>query len=326
MTIIVCLLSKSYGVSSALQIILFHTAIWWMSRDVAFVINGRTRVNRRSLMMYSSVTFMILVSVIFAIRIATVPNNFSCDILRNQTSQAINYITLAYPRSQIKNRYEHTQLNNIINGKMSNIIWITTVTWANTTGQQNKIIITDGSSWLYISDLTGTKPLTEQKQLAPKSTPQTETNDANDALKNLSPDTNENINSNNENTDNANILDNLTHNAADISWEEDTWILAPQWILWKLEFYENMIINNVVNDKSLVDKWICEYTFEQVKTRQKHPEFLISSIILLFAILYPFFRFIFYIVGFIWRLLLLILSKFWIYNIAAYYQKVEKIE
>ena len=93
-----------------------------MSKDIQFVINDRIKTDRRNLMMYSSSAFIILISVIFAIKIATVPSSFSCDVIRNQTSQAINYITLAYPRSQVKERYQSTQLDNIINGKMSNII------------------------------------------------------------------------------------------------------------------------------------------------------------------------------------------------------------
>ncbi len=329
-SIIICILSKSYDITSALQILLFHIAIWYMSKDIQFVINDRIKTDRRNLMMYSSSAFIILISVIFAIKIATVPSSFSCDVIRNQTSQAINYITLAYPRSQVKERYQSTQLDNIINGKMSNIIWIDdNLSWINQTGTTGKIFMTNGSSW-YISDLSGNQPnnnLSNDIETKNNTKPNIDTkspNIQNQILQNLSPNDTQTSSQNNDS-----ILTNMTHNAANIwSWLDniDIWDSSSQWILWKLQYFEKIIINNVINDRSMVDKWICEYTYDQVKMRQKHPEFLISSIILLFAILYPFFRFIFYIIGFLWWLLLILLCKLWIYKTNIYYEKVEKLE
>lgn len=323
MSAIVILLSQSFDYSSMIQIILFHVAIWWMSRDMDFVINGRINVNRRSLMMYSSTTFIMLVSVIYAIRIWTVPNDFSCDILRNQTNNAVNYVILAYPRNKVNERFDNSSLNNIINGKMSNVIWTFAESWDINSWDiiEKQINISDWSTWPNISDLT-------TNQLKVLNTPETsiqvwaneQTTDDIATDKNIIQNLIKEKAKNNSNSNN--ILSNLTHNAADI---KNTWEIS-WWLIWKLEYIKIMLIDNLIKDKSIADKWICEYIYEQVKVRQNHPEFLISSIILLFAILYPFFRFLFYIVWFLGRLILFLLCKLWLYKISIYYEKVEKIE
>ena len=322
MSVIVTLLSQSFDYSSILQILLFHAAIWWMSWDMDFVINGRINVNRRSLMMYSSITFIMLISIIYAIRIWTVQSNFSCEILRNQTNEIINEITLAYPRNKANERFNNSSLNNIINGKMSNILWI----WFDKSGDiyksndMNRISIDNWINWINISELN-TRPIEWSKTSNElKKVKDKEINKQSNILQNLSLNNNELW----SDKDSWNISDNLTHNTADINkWYN--WNMTND-IIWKLEYIKNIIINNIINDKSIADKWICEYIYEQVKLRQDHPEFLISSIVLLFAILYPFFRFLFYIVWFVWRLILLILSKIWLYKISIYYEKVEKLE
>ena len=324
MSMIVSLLSKSFDYSSILQILLFHAAIRWMSRDMDFVINGRINVNRRSLMMYSSTTFIILISVVYAIRIWTVPNNFSCDVLRNQTNDAVNYVTLTYPRNKANERFDNSSLNNIINGKMSNILWISfsdsgdaTVTW---NINKEYVNISDWLTWANISDLNTNQLKNINTIKNSTETENKEVTNNNDILLNLT--TSKDASTTNAN--NNDILWNLTHNAPSIS----TWYIAdmPEWIIGKLEYLKSTIIDNLIKDKSIADKWICEYIYEQVKVRQNHPEFLISSVILLFAILYPFFRFLFYIVWFLGRLVLLLLCKLWLYKINIYYEKIEKIE
>ena len=259
------------------------------------------------------------------------PNNFSCDVLRWQTNQIINYATLAYPRNKANERFEKSPLNNIINGKMSNILGVPS-SGNISSGNSEYIYISDWASWADISQMknpaiwsVGQASKTEPK-LIEKANP--EEAKQNNILNNLKSNSDHSDSSNNGNnwwrSDWWSILDNLTHDSANIyiSWD----LTIPNDILWKLEYIKNIITNNIINDKSIVDKWICEYIYEQVKIRQSHPEFLISSIVLLFAILYPFFRFLFYIVGFVWRVLLLILCKLWLYNISIYYEKVEKIE
>lgn len=326
MSFIIILLSKNFNYNHIIQVILFHIAIWYMSRDVNSVVANRISVNTRSLMMYSSITFMVMISLTYAMRIATVKDWFSCDVLKTQTSQIIDYITLQYPRSEISNIISNIQISNPLDIKMSEILWIsiynsweTNISWNNNAS----IIISDWSSGIYVSDLYGTY---QQVSLPPvNSTIQNKSNQiqtptsSQSILNNLYVDSTQNTEANNIND--ASILNNLVHESAPTEQTSNS-----IWIIWLLKNREKAIVENTLKDKSLVDKGICEYIYEQVKIRQSNPQFIVSTIVLLFAILYPFFRFLFYIVGFVWRLILLILKQMWIYKIESYYQKIEKIE
>ena len=109
------------------------------------------------------------------------------------------------------------------------------------------------------------------------------------------------------------IYDNIYNETNQFSW----------WILWKIDWIKSQIIDNVLEDKELVDQWICEVMIDKISERYDEPWFRLSVITLLFLLLWPSFRFIFFI---IWVLSFIF---FWILNMIKVYKfeiKMDEVE
>ncbi len=96
-------------------------------------------------------------------------------------------------------------------------------------------------------------------------------------------------------------------------------------ILWLIENYKIKLIDSVIKDKKVVDKWVCNFMITQIKDRYNKPSFKFSVILLLTLLLWPFLRFALYIVWVINFIIFKILNFLKVYRFILKTDEVEEI-
>lgn len=107
------------------------------------------------------------------------------------------------------------------------------------------------------------------------------------------------------------------------TWAKD--IVYEKWILWKIEKMKVDLIKTF-SDKKNVDSWICSYTIEQIASRYEKPSFKFSVITLLFFLLWPFMRIIFFIISVLNLLIFAIARLLKVYKFQYVLEEVEELE
>jgi len=93
-----------------------------------------------------------------------------------------------------------------------------------------------------------------------------------------------------------------------------------------IDEYRDIIINQVFEDNRSINIWICDYMLWEINKRYNKPAFQFSLIFLMYLLLYPFLRIIFWIMTAIWIFLFKILLKLNIYKIKKVLKEVEELE
>ena len=106
--------------------------------------------------------------------------------------------------------------------------------------------------------------------------------------------------------------------------EKSTWTIYS-WILWKINWYKQIMFDQVMEDNELVNMGTCDFLLWEIKKRYDKPTFKFSVILLSFLLLYPFLRLTTYIVSVISYLLYHVLKIFNIYRKRKIEIQVEEI-
>lgn len=97
------------------------------------------------------------------------------------------------------------------------------------------------------------------------------------------------------------------------------------WIVNKFEWYKQLMFDQVIQDKDLVNMWTCDFMLKEIQKRYNNPTFKFSVILLSFLLLYPFLRLATYIVNLIWYIVYNILKVFNIYRKKKVNKEIEEI-
>ncbi len=106
-----------------------------------------------------------------------------------------------------------------------------------------------------------------------------------------------------------------------IQWEAYTW-----WLLWTIDSWKNQFVDNVMQDREIVDQWVCEVFIDQISERYDQPWFRASVIVLLFLLLWPSFRFVFFVIWILSFIFFKILNLLKIYQFELQTDEVENIK
>ena len=96
--------------------------------------------------------------------------------------------------------------------------------------------------------------------------------------------------------------------------------------LIKLKFWKNIIINQIMENKKILDKSLCKTIVQNIKEKYTNPHFQITVIFLIFLLFYPFIRVFLYIlsvINFIWFKMM---NWVKIYQFKTIVEDVESIE
>lgn len=114
-----------------------------------------------------------------------------------------------------------------------------------------------------------------------------------------------------------------------LSWSIVSWDfkkISSNWIIWKIEQLKYELLDKTLNDKKIVDQWVCNFFVEQIKQRYNKPSFKISVILLLTLLLWPFLRFVLFVLSIINFVLFKIFNFIGIYKFTKRLEEIEEIE
>ncbi len=101
-----------------------------------------------------------------------------------------------------------------------------------------------------------------------------------------------------------------------------------KWFIKKLsEKYDKLqdMVKKAIDDNKIVNQWICSIVVEQIKQKMNNPVLILSVLFLLFLVIYPFIRWIFIIVSFLWWIIFEILYLFKLYKKEEWVKKIKQI-
>lgn len=102
---------------------------------------------------------------------------------------------------------------------------------------------------------------------------------------------------------------------------------SESWFLWsKISDYKAVMIDQVIQDNTSINMWICDYILQEITKRYKNPVFQFSVILLMYLLFYPFLRIIFRLMSFIWLIIFKLLYLLKVYKIEKVKKEVEEIK
>ncbi len=97
-------------------------------------------------------------------------------------------------------------------------------------------------------------------------------------------------------------------------------------VFGKIDKWKNQFVDNILKDKETVDQWVCEVLIQQINKRYDSPGFKFSVIFLLFLLLWPSFRIMFFVIWIITFLFFKLLQLIKIYRFELQIDEVEQIK
>lgn len=95
--------------------------------------------------------------------------------------------------------------------------------------------------------------------------------------------------------------------------------------LVKPEYWQVMVVKQILKDKRLVDKWFCEIVVENIKEKYQSPWFKASVVILMFLLFFPFLKILFILFSFINMMIYWLLRMLKVYRCKKFVENVEEI-
>jgi hypothetical protein len=89
--------------------------------------------------------------------------------------------------------------------------------------------------------------------------------------------------------------------------------------------YKQILIDQVIQDNSSINLWICEYILSEINKRYDKPVFQFSSILLMYLLFYPFLRIIYWIISLIWSVIFQLLFFLKVYKIEKIQKEIEEL-
>ncbi len=97
-------------------------------------------------------------------------------------------------------------------------------------------------------------------------------------------------------------------------------------IVQSINTYKKNLIDQTLKDSNLVNMGICDYILLEINKRYQNPAFLGSVILLLFLLMYGFFRIVFWVMEFLWFGIFKIMRRCRLYKVEKGMEEVERIE
>jgi hypothetical protein len=97
-------------------------------------------------------------------------------------------------------------------------------------------------------------------------------------------------------------------------------------VVQNINTWKKNLVDQTLKDSSLVNMGICDYVLNEVNKRYQNPAFLGSVILLLFLLMYGFFRFVFRVMEFLGFAIFKIMRWSRLYKVQKVMEEVEKIE
>ena len=112
------------------------------------------------------------------------------------------------------------------------------------------------------------------------------------------------------------------------TWENliKTWNNITFWSLISIKFWKNVILNQIVKNKQLLNKSICEIIVWKIKAEYQKPGFQFTVMFLLFMLFYPIIRLFLFILSFINFIFFKLMNLVKIYKFKTVVDDVEIIE
>jgi hypothetical protein len=104
-------------------------------------------------------------------------------------------------------------------------------------------------------------------------------------------------------------------NWSNTSWSNLTGNHDTGTLLWLVENYKKIFVDDVVSNKTMIDQWVCDFTLNHIKDITQTSTFQISAIILLSLLLSVFMWWLLLVCWILYFLFLLILYQKKVYNI-----------
>jgi len=96
--------------------------------------------------------------------------------------------------------------------------------------------------------------------------------------------------------------------------------------LLSIDFWKNIVINQVMENKKVLDKWLCETIVQNIKDKYNKPQFQFTVLFFIFLLFYPFIRILLYILAIINFIAFKLMNIMKLYKFKLSVEDVETIE
>ena len=291
---------------------MFGVAVILLILTISYECNNKKSISSWALFQSGMGTFGVLMTLVYAMNFVGRYESFdlTCATLTSQTSNFIETISLQTSRKWLK-KEQIVLLQTWWN--------LTDITIGEAVGNiklQESLVHTWSDSytisWFEVDNLLHTQSIpisiTSRKNTA----------NIQSLLPNIAP--------TNQTTIQTSQIPVSLENNIEVTHDSAGWNQRSGGILGQIEYYKGVLIDQVMSDKKLVDQWVCNYIVEQIQQRYSKPNFQISVVVLLFVLLLPFVKLIFWLVGIIGFVLFQLAKWCKIYTFEIDREPVEKIK